>query len=271
MIAVKQITKRYGQNTALEEVSFTIDKGQVVGLLGLNGAGKSTTMNIMTGCLSADSGNVLIDEIDMAQNPKEAKCKIGYLPEIPPLYTDMKVSEYLDFVYDLKLLKLPKQEHILECAKMVGLEAMLPRLIGNLSKGYKQRVGFAAALIGNPEVLILDEPTVGLDPSQMIEIRNLIEELGKTKTVILSSHILSEVQTVCERIIIINKGRVIADETTKQLEREMTGDGEFTISVQGNKDKIIEYLQSIEGVNKVEISLENVFLNLVKESEEEDA
>ena len=313
MIAVNQITKKYGQNTALKEVSFTIDKGQVVGLLGLNGAGKSTTMNIMTGCLSADSGSVLIDGIDMAQNPKEAKCKIGYLPEIPPLYTDMKVSEYLEFVYELKLLKLPRQEHILECATMVGLEAMLPRLIGNLSKGYKQRVGFAAALIGNPEVLILDEPTVGLDPSQMIEIRSLIANLGQTKTVILSSHILSEVQAVCERIIIVNKGRVIADDTSKQLEQEMTKNVEYAISVWGEKAKALDCLQMIEGISKVtsicteghehvfsihgagtlkvrkeisrslakadllitamlpvEVSLENVFLNLVYEAEEED-
>jgi len=253
MIAVNQITKRYGKITAIADISFTIEKGQVVGLLGLNGAGKSTTMNIIAGCIRADDGSVIIDDIDMAQNPKAAKCKIGYLPEIPPLYQDMKVLEYLNFVYELKRVKEPQKEHILACTTMVGLEMMLPRLIRNLSKGYKQRVGFAAALIGNPEVLILDEPTVGLDPRQMIEIRSLIEELGHTKTVILSSHILTEVQAVCERIIIINKGQVIADNTSKQLEKEMMRDVEYAISVWGDETKALRCLQSIAGISNIKI------------------
>jgi len=253
MIAVDKITKAYGKVTAVEEISFEIPRGQVVGLLGLNGAGKSTTMNIITGCLSADGGQVLIDGIDIAKAPQIAKRKIGYLPEIPPLYTDMKVCEYLNFVYDLKQLKLPRKEHIAKCAQLVGLEIMLSRLIGNLSKGYKQRVGFAAALIGEPELLILDEPTVGLDPSQMIEIRNLIKELGKTKTVILSSHILSEVQAVCERIIVINKGSVVADDSAKELEMAMRDNLEYTIEVWGNDLKIIKCLESIAALWAIKV------------------
>ena len=207
MIEVTGLSKRYGTYLAVENVSFSIKKGEVVGFLGPNGAGKSTIMNILTGYLSLTQGKVTIDGFDIAENPEEAKRRIGYLPELPPLYLDMKVREYLNFVYDLKKVKFPKKPHIDEIMRLVRIDNVQNRLIKNLSKGYRQRVGFAQALIGNPDVLILDEPTVGLDPQQIIEIRNLITKLGTNHTIILSSHILSEIQAVCDRIIIINYGK----------------------------------------------------------------
>ena len=212
MIEVSSLSKRYGNHLAVDNANFSIKKGEVVGFLGPNGAGKSTIMNIMTGYLSLTAGKVSIDGFDIMENPEEAKKRIGYLPEIPPVYPDMTVKEYLYFMYDLKKVSFPKKPHIEEIARLVKIDNVYNRLIKNLSKGYRQRVGIAQALIGNPDLLILDEPTVGLDPKQIIEIRNLISRLGKNHTIILSSHILSEIQEVCERIIIINRGKIIADE-----------------------------------------------------------
>ena len=203
MIEVKNLVKNYGRQTALDGVTFSVKDGEILGFLGPNGAGKSTTMNIITGYISATDGTVLIDGIDILEEPKKAKSKIGYLPEIPPVYGDMTVEGYLKFMFDIKKLTLPKKEHILEVSKLVGVDKVSNRLIKHLSKGYRQRVGFAQALLGNPPVLILDEPTVGLDPNQIIEMRNLIRKLGKKHTVILSSHVLSEVQATCDRICLL--------------------------------------------------------------------
>ena len=204
MIEVQGLTKRYGSKVAVDDISFTVNKGEILGFLGPNGAGKSTTMNILTGYLSSNIGSVKIGEYDILEDPMKAKAKIGYLPENPPLYMDMTVKEYLDFVYDLKKVKIPRKRHIDEICGIVKITDVYNRIIKNLSKGYKQRVGLAQALVGNPEVLILDEPTVGLDPKQIIDIRKLIKDLGKKHTVILSSHILPEIQAVCDRVIIIN-------------------------------------------------------------------
>ena len=207
MVEVRNLTKRYGANLAVDHVSFEIEEGSIVGFLGPNGAGKSTTMNIITGYLSATEGSVTVSGKNTLEDPNEVKRMIGYLPEQPPLYLDMTVKEYLNFVYELKKATQPKEQHIKEICELVKIDNVYNRLVGNLSKGYKQRVGIAQALIGNPPVLILDEPTVGLDPKQIIEIRTLIKNLGRNHTVILSSHILPEVQAVCERIIVINNGR----------------------------------------------------------------
>ncbi|MBQ1231492.1 MAG: ATP-binding cassette domain-containing protein, partial [Clostridia bacterium] len=213
MIEVTALSKRYGSHLAVNNVSFSIKDGEVVGFLGPNGAGKSTIMNILTGYISLTAGSASVDGYDIVESPQDAKRHIGYLPEIPPLYTDMTVREYLDFMFDLKKVKLPRKPHLDEICKLVMISDVQNRLIKNLSKGYRQRVGIAQALIGNPDTLILDEPTVGLDPKQIIEIRDLISRLGKNHTVILSSHILSEIQAVCDRIIIINGGRLVADGT----------------------------------------------------------
>ena len=218
MIEVKHLTKRYGKHTAVDDISFTVQDGCIYGLLGPNGAGKSTTMNMITGYLAPTGGTVAIDGHDIQEEPKEAKACIGYLPEIPPLYTDMTVQEYLLFVSELKgkKKKADRVQDVAQAVQRAGLQEMEKRLIRNLSKGYRQRVGIAAALLGSPKVIILDEPTVGLDPAQMIEIRNLIHDLGETHTVILSSHILSEVQTICDRVLIIAHGKVAAQGTPKE-------------------------------------------------------
>ena len=217
MVEVQNLTKRYGNIKAVDNISFSVEPGVILGFLGPNGAGKSTTMNIITGYISSTSGTVTIDGCDILDNPKQAKAKIGYLPEIPPLYIDMTVRKYLEFMFDLKRVKLPKDKHIAEVMRLVHITGMEGRLIKNLSKGYKQRVGFAQALLGNPPVLILDEPTVGLDPKQIIEIRNLIRSLGKKHTVIFSSHVLSEVSEICDRVIVIAKGKIVADAKTGEL------------------------------------------------------
>ena len=201
MVEVKNLTKYYGSIKAVDDISFTVEPGEVLGFLGPNGAGKSTTMNMITGYLSSTSGTVTVDGHEILENPKEAKSKIGYLPEIPPLYIDMTVKKYLEFMFDLKKVKLPKKEHINEVMRLVHISEQSERIIKHLSKGYRQRVGLAQALLGNPPVIILDEPTVGLDPKQIIEIRNLIKSLGKKHTVIFSSHVLSEVSEICDRII----------------------------------------------------------------------
>ena len=224
MVEVAGLTKKYGKRLAIEDVSFTVPKGQIAGLLGLNGAGKSTTMNILTGCLSATHGTVKINGIDIAEESEKAKLCIGYLPETPPLYADMRASEYLDFIYGLKKAEervahtgsrkereSEKKRHIGRICSKTGIEEVYSSLVRNLSKGYKQRLGLAAALVGDPEILVLDEPTVGLDPAQVIEIRNLIAELGSSGTVIFSSHILSEVQALCSRVIVLHQGHIAAD------------------------------------------------------------
>ncbi|MBQ7045441.1 MAG: ATP-binding cassette domain-containing protein [Clostridia bacterium] len=252
MIEVSGLYKRYGNHVAVKNASFSIKKGEIIGFLGPNGAGKSTIMNILTGYLSATQGTATIDGFDIMDNPLEAKRRIGYLPEIPPLYTDMTVREYLEFMYGLKKVKLPKKPHIDEICKIVKIEDVQHRLIKNLSKGYRQRVGIAQALVGNPDVLILDEPTVGLDPKQIIEIRNLIARLGKTHTVILSSHILSEIQAVCERVIIINRGVIIADATPEDLSAKLSEDKSLVLRVSGPESEILKTLQTINGVAEVE-------------------
>ena len=250
MIEVSGLSKKYGNHLAVDDVSFFIEKGEVVGFLGPNGAGKSTIMNIMTGYLSLTAGAVSIDGYDIVANPEEAKKRIGYLPEIPPLYTDMTVKEYLYFMYDLKKVKFPKKPHIEEIARLVKIDNVYNRLIKNLSKGYRQRVGIAQALIGNPDLLILDEPTVGLDPKQIIEIRNLIARLGRNHTIILSSHILSEIQEVCERIIIINQGHIVADDTPDNLSKDLSDDHSLSIRVKGTEAELIKILSSVPGVKE---------------------
>lgn len=251
MIEVKNLTKRYGSKVAVDDVSFTVDKGEILGFLGPNGAGKSTTMNILTGYLSASEGSLKIGEYDILENPIEAKRSIGYLPEQPPLYLDMTVQEYLDFIYDLKSVKLPRAAHIKEVCEIVKITEVSKRIIKNLSKGYRQRVGIAQALIGNPEVLILDEPTVGLDPKQIIEIRNLIKTLSSNHTVILSSHILPEIQAVCDRVIVISQGKLVADDTTANLSKNMSEDRYYTIQVDGPPLEVVKTLESIHGMVKV--------------------
>ena len=251
MIEVKNLTKYYGDKHAVDGISFSVKQGEILGFLGPNGAGKSTTMNILTGYISSTSGSVEIDGYDILDNPIEAKQKIGYLPELPPLYTDMTVQGYLSFVYDLKKCKIPKKQHIDDVCRRVRIDHVQNRIIKNLSKGYRQRVGLAQALIGNPEVLILDEPTVGLDPKQIIEIRDLIKVLGERHTVILSSHILSEVQAVCDRLVIINGGKIVADDTAENLTRKLSKDFRYIIRVEGPQEDIQKVLSSIPGMKEV--------------------
>ncbi len=257
MIEVKNLSKKYGNHIAVRNASFTVNDGEVLGFLGLNGAGKSTIMNIMTGYLSMTSGTVSINGFDILENPSEAKRHIGYLPELPPLYPDMTVKEYLNFIYDLKRVKLPRTPHIAEICRLVKLENVYGRLIKNLSKGYRQRVGIAQTLLGNPDVIILDEPTVGLDPKQIIEIRNLIHQLGKNHTVIVSSHILSEIQSVCDRIIVINGGVIIADGKPNELGTMITGEKAVTVRVRTNdsgaKVKLLKQFENIKGVHSVNV------------------
>ncbi|MGN0551425.1 MAG: ABC transporter ATP-binding protein [Acutalibacteraceae bacterium] len=252
MVEVKNLVKRYGSQLAVNNVSFTVDKGEVLGFLGPNGAGKSTTMNIITGYLSSTSGTVTVDGCEILEDPIGAKSKIGYLPEIPPLYIDMTVIKYLQFMFDLKGVKLPKAEHIAEVCKVTKISDVKDRIIKHLSKGYRQRVGLAQALLGNPPVLILDEPTVGLDPKQIIEMRTLIKGLGKKHTVILSSHVLSEVQATCDRVIVINNGQLVADSKTDSLSDTITGTSRLLLHICGNEVAIASALKDINGVLKVE-------------------
>ena len=251
MIEVKNLSKLYGTHVAVDDISFQVNEGEILGFLGPNGAGKSTTMNILTGYLSATNGTVTINGHDILEEPNEAKRNIGYLPEQPPLYPDMTVREYLNFMFDLKKCVLPRQRHIAEICKVLKIEDVYGRLIKNLSKGYKQRVGFAQALIGNPPVLILDEPTVGLDPNQIIEIRTLIKMLGKHHTVILSSHILSEIEAVCDRIVIINEGKIVANDTPAELSASISNDRRTIVAVAGPVKEIASLIEGIKGVEKV--------------------
>jgi ABC-2 type transport system ATP-binding protein len=248
MIEVKNLTKKYGAKTAVDNITFTVNDGEILGFLGPNGAGKSTTMNILTGYLSSEDGQVLINGIDILRDPLKAKKQIGYLPEMPPLYMDMTVADYLNFVYALKKCKLPKKAHIEEVCKLTKITDVYKRVIKNLSKGYRQRVGLAQALIGNPPIIIMDEPTVGLDPKQIIEIRTLIKKLGKRHTVILSSHILSEIQSTCDRVVIINKGVIAADGTVETLTNNVSGKNTLTVRVADNKDRAEKALSSVKDV-----------------------
>lgn len=250
MIEVKKLTKRYGDIKALDDISFTVDTGEVLGFLGPNGAGKSTTMNIITGYISSTSGTVTVDGTEILENPRETKRKIGYLPEIPPLYPEMTVRKYLEFMFDLKKVKLPKKEHIEEIMRLVRITDMADRLIKNLSKGYRQRVGFGQALLGNPPVLILDEPTVGLDPKQIIEIRKLIRSLGKKHTVIFSSHVLSEISATCDRIIVISEGRLVADSKADELSKALADTQKLSLTVEGSPSDVLGEIKKIPGVKK---------------------
>ena len=252
MIEINNLVKNYGSKFALDDISFKVAKGEIVGFLGPNGAGKSTTMNILTGYLSSTSGEAKVGGIDILENPNEAKKLIGFLPEQPPLYIDMTVEEYLNFVYDIKACKLKRDAHIEEVMKVTKIDDVRHRLIKNLSKGYRQRVGIAQALIGNPPVIIFDEPTVGLDPKQIIEIRNLIRNLGKTHTVILSTHILSEVQSVCDRIIIINEGKIIADEKTESITQAVEDNRRYSVKVCGPVREVQNVLSHLPGVISAE-------------------
>ena len=251
MIEVKNLTKQYGDKRGVNNISFTVNEGEILGFLGPNGAGKSTMMNILTGYLSATSGVAKIGEFDILENPMEAKRYIGYLPEQPPLYLDMTVKEYLNFIYDLKKCKLPRQHHIEQVCSVVKIKNVYTRLIKNLSKGYKQRVGLAQALIGNPKVLILDEPTVGLDPKQIIEIRNLIKSLSEQHTIILSSHILTEVQAVCDRIVVINEGKLVADDTESNLSNKLSKDNRFTVRIEGEIEAIMKALSKVSVIKSI--------------------
>lgn len=257
MIEVSNLTKKYGDHIAVDHLSFRVEKGQIYGFLGPNGAGKSTTMNIITGYLAATEGTVTIDGKDIQKDPEEAKRSIGYLPELPPLYVDMTVREYLEFVAELK--KVPKKERkqqIDEVMEMTQITDMQQRLIRNLSKGYRQRVGLAQAILGYPEVIILDEPTVGLDPKQIIEIRDLIRKLGENHTVILSSHILSEVSAVCDHIMIIAHGKLVASDSPENLQKLMSGSMELNLEVKGSAAAVKSALQEISQIDRIEENTE---------------
>jgi ABC-2 type transport system ATP-binding protein len=253
MVVVKNVYKRYGKQVAVKDVSFNVNKGEVIGFLGPNGAGKSTTMNIITGYISATEGVVEIDGINIIEKPEEAKKKIGYLPEIPPLYLDMTVEEYLDFVFDIKSADKGKANiEIKKIMELVKIDNVKGRRIGNLSKGYKQRVGLGQALVGDPELLILDEPTVGLDPHQIIDMRNLIKDIGKNRTIILSSHILPEVSAICDRVLIINKGEIVASGSPEELSSQLSCIKKIQIRIKGNDMKgAVEAIKSRSEINRI--------------------
>ncbi len=253
MVEITGIRKSYGNKHAVNGISFEVKEGEILGFLGPNGAGKSTTLNIITGYLSADTGVVKIDGTDILTDPIKAKKDIGFLPEIPPLYLEMTVLEYLNFVYDLKGCKLPRKQHLKEICEVVKIWDVGNRLIKNLSKGYRQRVGIAQALIGNPKVLIFDEPTIGLDPRQIIEIRNLIKMLGREHTIILSTHILPEVQAVCDRIVVINKGEIVANEKTEDLINAVEGSRKLVAKIVGPEDEVLKALRGLGGVKTADV------------------
>ena len=252
MIKIEHLVKNYGTHCAVDDISFSVEEGEIVGFLGPNGAGKSTTMNILTGYLSSTAGKVSIAGIDILSNPIEAKKLIGYLPEQPPLYLDMTVAEYLRFNYELKRCTLDYDSHINEICETVKIRNVYHRVIRTLSKGYRQRVGIAQALVGNPRVIIFDEPTIGLDPKQIIEIRNLIRSLGKDHTVILSTHILQEVQAVCDRIVIINKGKIVANEKTENISRVMDNNRRFNLKIVGPQKDVLNTLRNMQGITYAE-------------------
>lgn len=270
MIQVENLTKRYGQHTAVDCLNFTVNKGEILGFLGPNGAGKSTTMNILTGYTSATEGKAMINGLDILEQPEEVKRMIGYLPEFPPLYSEMTVNEYLDFVCNIKRVsRADKKKSIEKIMDLVKVGEVRGRLIKNLSKGYKQRVGLAQAMVGNPDVLILDEPTIGLDPKQIIEIRNLITVLGKDHTIILSSHILPEVSAVCERVIIINKGKIVASDTPENLSKGLGDSSRLALRVAAQEKQVIKVISELQGVKYVEAqgSRERDTVDIIVEAE----
>lgn len=272
MIEVKEITKFYGKKKAVDNISFSVQKGEIVGFLGPNGAGKTTTMRTITGFLYPDHGSIKIADYDIKENPIEAKRYIGYLPENAPLYLEMNVFGYLDFVADLKgVKKADKKNHIGEIIEHVGLKKVAHTIIGKLSKGFRQRVGIAQALIGNPDILILDEPTIGLDPNQILEIRNLIKKLGKEKTIILSSHIMQEVSALCSRIIIINDGKLVAIDTKESLMDKLDTGARIKIVVDSDFDKVKKIVENVKGVKSIDlISKTENKLNEILVSSEKD-
>ncbi len=253
MVEINGLVKNYGSIEAVRNVSFTVGDGEILGFLGPNGAGKSTTLNIMTGYLAATSGSVKINGYDILEQPRKAKQCIGFLPEQPPLYTEMTVREYLEFVYGLKGCRMPRRQHVREVCDLVGITDAADRIIGNLSKGYRQRVGIAQALIGNPKVLVFDEPTIGLDPKQIIEIRNLVKMLGREHTVIISTHILPEVQAVCDRVVVINKGSVVADRRTEDLTLAVSGSRKLDVKIVGPQEDVLKELRSMTGVRSAQV------------------
>ena len=255
MIEVTNVTKRYGTHTAVDDVSFRVEAGEVVGFLGPNGAGKSTTMNIITGFLSATDGTVTVDGIDVLEDPIGAKRTLGYLPELPPLYVEMTVRDYLRFVARVKGVdRAHRDDANDEIMRSVGIEHVADRMIRNLSKGYRQRVGLGQALVGDPKALILDEPTIGLDPHQIIEMRDLVRALGEKRTVILSSHILPEVSAVCERIIIISHGKIVASDTAENLGKALAGSGRFSVRIKGTADAAQAALRDVSGVESARVT-----------------
>ncbi len=252
MIEFKNVYKDYGQNHALKGISFKVEQGEILGFLGPNGAGKSTALNILTGYLSATAGEAFVDGISIFENPIEAKKRIGFLPELPPIYPEMRVDEFLNFVYDLKGCTLPKKQHIDDICGVVKLSHVKKRLIKNLSKGYKQRVGIAQALIGNPKVLVFDEPTVGLDPKQIIEIRDLVKQLGKEHTIILSTHILPEVQQVCSRVVVINEGSIVADAGIESLAEAVEGTRRHIVKICGPEQEVLKALRGMPALRSAD-------------------
>ncbi|HHW49648.1 MAG TPA: ABC transporter ATP-binding protein [Clostridiaceae bacterium] len=272
MIEIQNLTKNYGQIKAVNNISFTVEKGEILGFLGPNGAGKTTTMNIITGYIPSSEGTVKVCGYDILENPKEVKKRIGYLPEQPPVYTDMTVKDYLEFVSELKSVdKKKRRAQISDIMELVKIGDHRNRLIKNLSKGYRQRVGLAQALVGSPEVLILDEPTVGLDPKQIIEIRRLIKALGREHTIILSSHILPEVSAVCERVVIINKGEIAAIDTPENLSKGFGTASKLSVTIAGPKSSVTGYIRGIYGVKYVEpnIEKEKDVVNYIIESDKD--
>ena len=258
MIEVKNVTKKYGKAVAVEDISFTINDGEIVGLLGPNGAGKSTTMNILTGYIEQTSGEVTIEGYNTLKKPKKAKKQIGYMPEGVPLYTDLTVKEFVTYMAELKQVnRKEKKEKVKKVIEQTGLKEVENKLTKNLSRGYKQRVSLAGALVGEPKILILDEPTVGLDPKQITEIRSLIKELGKTHTVILSSHILSEVSQICNKVIIINKGKIVAIDTPENLENKVSNNNCVYVTVEDTENKIEGMKDKIKEIRKIELVQEN--------------
>ncbi len=258
MIEVKNLTKKYGKVVAVDKISFTINDGEIIGLLGPNGAGKSTTMNMITGYIESTEGTIIIDGYDISKKPKKAKKEIGYMPEGVPLYTDMTVKEFVTYMAEIKKVdRKTRKEKVEKIIEETGLKDVEKKLTRNLSRGYKQRVSMAGALVGEPKILILDEPTVGLDPKQITEIRNLIKELGKTHTIILSSHILSEVSQICQKVIIINKGKIIAVDTPENLENKVANKNDIYVTVEDLENKIEEVAKKIKEISKIELVKEN--------------
>ena len=258
MIEVKNVTKKYGKVVAVDNISFTIKDGEIIGLLGPNGAGKSTTMNMITGFIEPTEGTIVIDGFDIEKKPRKAKKEIGYMPEGVPIYTDMTVKEFVTYMAEIKKVdRKTRKEQVEKIIEETGLKDVEKKLTRNLSRGYKQRVSMAGALVGEPKILILDEPTVGLDPKQITEIRNLIKSLGKKHTIILSSHILSEVSQICQKVIIINKGKIIAVDTPENLENKLTNKNDIYVTVEDMENKIKEVAKNIKEITKIELIKEN--------------